>query len=564
MEFQHRTLEQLLLEQGRISPDDLRKVKRLQQERGERLERLLLDLGFISEEDLLPLLAVYLGVETVLRRDFPSVPVPLGTLNVKFLKHAKVMPLAQTNGTLRVAMADPADYYTIQALQVATGLAVEPQLARERDILEGLDAAYGNGGGGEAGATSESADADIEYLSDDEEDVNHLRDLASEAPVIRLVNLLINRAVEQRSSDIHIEPFENELKVRYRIDGVLHDVETPARRLQAAIVSRIKIMAKLNIAERRLPQDGRIKLRLMGKEVDLRVSTLPTLYGESVVLRILDRSSIVVNLDSLGFPEDTRGQFNHLITKPYGMVLVTGPTGSGKTTTLYGALDKINSPDKKIITIEDPVEYQLFGVNQIHVKPQIGLTFANGLRSIVRQDPDVIMVGEIRDYETAEIAIQAALTGHLVFSTLHTNDASGAVSRLLEMGVEDYLLASSLLGVLAQRLVRRVCMKCRRPTEMVVDAMGNGENGGASVQAYEGAGCDDCSHTGYRGRSGIFELLPVNDTIRQLILKRSSADAIKETAVGLGMRTLREDGWAKVRNGTTTVAEVVRVTQEEV
>ena len=564
MEFQHRTLEQLLLEQGRISPDDLRKVKRLQQERGERLERLLLDLGFISEEDLLPLLAVYLGVETVLRRDFPAVPVPLGSLNVKFLKHAKVMPLAQTNGTLCVAMADPADYYTIQALQIATGLAVEPRLARERDILEGLDAAYGNGGGGEAGATSESADADIEYLSDDEEDVNHLRDLASEAPVIRLVNLLINRAVEQRSSDIHIEPFENELKVRYRIDGVLHDVETPARRLQAAIVSRIKIMAKLNIAERRLPQDGRIKLRLMGKEVDLRVSTLPTLYGESVVLRILDRSSIVVNLDSLGFPEDTRGQFNHLITKPYGMVLVTGPTGSGKTTTLYGALDKINSPDKKIITIEDPVEYQLFGVNQIHVKPQIGLTFANGLRSIVRQDPDVIMVGEIRDYETAEIAIQAALTGHLVFSTLHTNDASGAVSRLLEMGVEDYLLASSLLGVLAQRLVRRVCMKCRRPTEMVVDAMGGGKNGGAAVQAYEGAGCDDCSHTGYRGRSGIFELLPVNDTVRQLILKRSSADAIKETAVGLGMRTLREDGWAKVRNGTTTVAEVVRVTQEEV
>ena len=564
MEFQHRTLEQLLLEQGRLGPDDLRKVKRLQQERGERLERLLLDLGFISEEDLLPLLATYLGVETISRREFPPVPVPLGNLNVKFLKHAKVMPLAQVNGALRVAMADPADYYTIQALQVATGLAIEPRLARERDIQEGLDAAYGNGAGTEAGAGSESAEADIEYLSDDEEDVNHLRDLASEAPVIRLVNLLINRAVEQRSSDIHIEPFENELKVRYRIDGVLHDVETPARRLQAAIVSRIKIMAKLNIAERRLPQDGRIKLRLMGKEVDLRVSTLPTLYGESVVLRILDRSSIVVNLDSLGFPEDTLNQFNRLITKPYGMILVTGPTGSGKTTTLYGALDKINSPDKKIITIEDPVEYQLFGVNQIHVKPQIGLTFANGLRSIVRQDPDVIMVGEIRDYETAEIAIQAALTGHLVFSTLHTNDASGAVSRLLEMGVEDYLLASSLLGVLAQRLVRRVCMKCRRPTEMVVDAMGGGENGGASVQVYEGAGCDDCSHTGYRGRSGIFELLPVNDTVRQLILKRSSADAIKETAVGLGMRTLREDGWAKVRNGTTTVAEVVRVTQEEV
>jgi len=550
MEFQHRTLEQLLLEQGRIGPDDLRKVKRLQQERGERLERLLLDLGFISEEDLLPLLATYLGVETVPRREFPAAPVPLGNLNVKFLKHAKVMPLAQTNGTLRVAMADPADYYTIQALQVATGLAIEPRLARERDILEGLDAAYGNGGGGDASA-SVSADADVEYLSDDEEDVNHLRDLASEAPVIRLVNLLINRAVEQRSSDIHI-------------DGVLHDVETPARRLQAAIVSRIKIMAKLNIAERRLPQDGRIKLRLMGKEVDLRVSTLPTLYGESVVLRILDRSSIVVNLDSLGFPEDTLNQFNRLITKPYGMILVTGPTGSGKTTTLYGALDKINSPDKKIITIEDPVEYQLFGVNQIHVKPQIGLTFANGLRSIVRQDPDVIMVGEIRDFETAEIAIQAALTGHLVFSTLHTNDAAGAVSRLLEMGVEDYLLASSLLGVLAQRLVRRVCMKCRRPAEMAVEAMRELANGDAAVRVYEGAGCEDCAHTGYRGRSGIFEFLLVNDAVRQLILKRSSADVIKETAVGLGMRTLRDDGWAKVRGGSTTVAEVVRVTQEEV
>jgi general secretion pathway protein E len=564
MELQHRTLEQLLLEQGRISADDLRKVKRLQLERGERLERLLLDLGFISEEDLLPLLATYLGVEAVHRKDFPAAPVPLGALNVKYLKHAKVLPLGQTNGTLTVAMADPADYYTIQGLQLATGFEIDPRLARERDVLEGLEAAYGNGGPGD-GAANEPSDSDFEYLSDDEEDVNHLRDLASEAPVIRLVNMLINRAVEQRASDIHIEPFENELKVRYRIDGVLHDVETPARRLQAAIVSRIKIMAKLNIAERRLPQDGRIKLRLLGREIDLRVSTLPTLYGESVVLRILDRSSIIVTLETLGFPEDTLVQFDRLITKPYGMILVTGPTGSGKTTTLYGALDKINSPDKKIITIEDPVEYQLFGVNQIHVKPQIGLTFANGLRSIVRQDPDVIMVGEIRDAETAEIAIQAALTGHLVFSTLHTNDAAGAISRLLEMGVEDYLLASSLLGVLAQRLVRKVCLKCRHTAELAVEAMREiaGPNGG-EITVYEGSGCEDCSQTGYRGRSGIYELLPVNETIRQLILKRSSADVIKDAAVRQGMRTLRDDGWLKVRSGVTTVAEVVRVTQEEV
>ena len=563
MELQHRTLEQLLLEQGRLSQDDLRKVKRLQQERGERLERLLLDLGFISEEDLLPLLATYLGIEPVHRRDFPTAPVPLDGLNLKFLKHAKVLPLAQTNGTLTVAMSDPADYYTIQGLQLATGLQVEPRLARERDVLEALETIYG-GGAAAGGTAEEPADAEIEYFGDDEEDVDHLRDLASEAPVIRFVNLLISRAVEQRASDIHIEPFENELKVRYRIDGVLHDVEAPARRLQAAIVSRIKIMAKLNIAERRLPQDGRIKLRLMGREIDLRVSTLPTLYGESVVLRILDRSSIVVNLDSLGFPEDTLTQFNRLITKPYGMILVTGPTGSGKTTTLYGALDKINSPDKKIITIEDPVEYQLFGVNQIHVKPQIGLTFANGLRSIVRQDPDVIMVGEIRDAETAEIAIQAALTGHLVFSTLHTNDAAGAVSRLLEMGVEDYLLASSLLGVLAQRLVRKVCEKCRRSAEITPTVQRELGGDGTPAQVYEGTGCEDCAQTGYRGRSGIFELLLVNDVIRPLILKRSSADIIKDASVQQGMRTLREDGWQKVRTGVTTVAEVVRVTQEEV
>jgi general secretion pathway protein E len=304
----------------------------------------------------------------------------------------------------------------------------------------------------------------------------------------------------------------------------------------------------------------------MGKEIDLRVSTLPTLYGESVVLRILDRSSIVVNLNALGFPDDTLAQFEQLITRPYGMILVTGPTGSGKTTSLYGALDKINSPDKKIITIEDPVEYQLFGVNQIHVKPAIGLTFANGLRSIVRQDPDVIMVGEIRDFETAEIAVQAALTGHLVFSTLHTNDSAGAISRLLEMGVEDYLLASSLLGVLAQRLVRRVCSRCRRPVEMgpaVLRELGwNGE--GTPPTVFEGAGCEECSNTGYRGRSGIYELLLMNENIKQLVLKRSSADAIRDLAVKQGMRTLREDGWRTVRSGVTTVSEVVRVTQEEV
>ena len=564
MELQHRSLEQLLLDQGRISPDDLRKVRKLQQERGERLERLLLDLGFISEEDLQPLLSSYLGVPVAGRSEFPNEPVPLGKLNLKYLRRAKVMPLAQHNGTLTVAMADPGDEYALQGLQMATGLAIEPRLARERDVLAKLEAAYGNGAPEGKRGPGEGGDGDLEYVSDDEEDVDHLRDLASEAPVIKWVNNIINRAVEQRASDIHVEPFENELKVRYRIDGVLHDVETPPRRLTAAIVSRIKIMAKLNIAERRLPQDGRIKLRIMGKEIDLRVSTLPTLYGESVVLRILDRASIEVNLETLGFPAETLKEFESIIVRPYGMVLVTGPTGSGKTTTLYGALDKINSPDKKIITIEDPVEYQLFGVNQIHVKPSIGLTFASGLRSIVRQDPDVIMVGEIRDAETAEIALQAALTGHLVFSTLHTNDAAGAISRLLEMGVENYLLASALLGVLAQRLVRHVCRRCAQPVELGIEVLR--EMGGArgEVHAVEGRGCDECSRTGYRGRSGIYEFLPVTETIKALILDRASSGLIKDAAVKQGMRTLRDDGWRAVRSGVTTVAEVVRVTQEEV
>jgi general secretion pathway protein E len=561
MELQPRGLEELLLEQGRISADDLRKVKRVQDERGERLERLLLDLGFISEDDLQPILARHLGVECVSRREFPDAPLPLGKLSLKYLKRTKAFPLAQHDGQLTIAMADPADYYAIHGIEVATGLRVRPRLARERDVVEALESVYGNGA---AAAAGEGIDGELEFVGDDEEDVNHLRDLASEAPVIRLVNVLINRAVEQRASDIHIEPFEQELKVRYRIDGVLHDLESPPRRLQAAIVSRIKIMAKLNIAERRLPQDGRIKLRQMGREIDLRVSTLPTLYGESVVMRILDRSSIVVTLEHLGFPPDTLASFEQLITRPHGMILVTGPTGSGKTTTLYGGLDKINSPDKKIITIEDPVEYQLFGVNQIHVKPQIGLTFASGLRSIVRQDPDVIMVGEIRDFETAEIAIQAALTGHLVFSTLHTNDAAGAISRLLEMGVEDYLLASSLLGVLAQRLVRRVCPACKTPVADGTRAIPELSGYGSDLQIYEGRGCEECAHTGYHGRNGIFEFLRVTDAVRQLILKRSSSDVIREAGVREGMRTLRDDGWRTVAAGITTVGEVVRVTQQEV
>lgn len=401
----------------------------------------------------------------------------------------------------------------------------------------------------------------------DEEDVAHLRDMASEVPVIRLVNQMLVRALESRASDVHIEPFENQLKVRYRIDGILHEIEAPPRQLKAAVISRLKVLAQLNIAERRLPQDGRIKIRLAGKDVDLRIATVPTLYGESVVIRLLERGQIFTELESLGFPSAILQQFNDMISKPHGMILVTGPTGSGKTTTLYGALQKINDPGKKIITIEDPVEYQLGGVNQIHVKPQIGLTFANGLRSIVRQDPDVIMVGEIRDAETAEIAVQAALTGHLVFSTLHTNDASGAISRLLEMGVQDYLLSSSLLGVLAQRLVRRLCMTCRKevPFSASEDHYPelNPQLGGAPKTVWEAVGCNSCSGTGYLGRVGIFELLAATPAICKIIVQRADAGTIRNLAVQQGMRLLREDGWDKVRQGMTTLAEVLRVTREE-
>jgi general secretion pathway protein E len=391
--------------------------------------------------------------------------------------------------------------------------------------------------------------------------------MASEVPVIRLVNQMLVRALESRASDVHIEPFENQLKVRYRIDGILQEVESPPRQLKAAVISRLKILAQLNIAERRLPQDGRIKTRLAGKDVDLRIATVPTLYGESVVIRLLERGQIFTQLDTLGFPPALLARFNEMILKPHGMILVTGPTGSGKTTTLYGALQKINDPGKKIITIEDPVEYQLSGVNQIHVKPQIGLSFANGLRSIVRQDPDVIMVGEIRDAETAEIAVQAALTGHLVFSTLHTNDAAGAISRLLEMGVQDYLLSSSLLGVLAQRLVRRLCPNCRKEVPFAdMDGLAAelDLNDSTLRTVWEAGGCDACSGTGYLGRVGIFEFLPVTSEICKVIVQRADAGKIRSLAVQLGMRLLRDDGWDKVRQGVTALAEVLRVTREEV
>ncbi len=565
-DYSHKLLGEILIEQGKLSRDDLERVLLAQKETRMRIGRQLITMGFVSEEDVLRALSLQLGISFVSAKEYPAEPVIVEGITAKFMKQNKFAPVALQDGTLTIAMYDPLDVSTIEAITMATGLAVIVGIGKEDDILKIVEDLYGSGASSMDRIIDDMDKNGEDLVPGDADDIEHLKDMASEAPVIRLVNLIISRAVEYGASDIHFEPFESEFKIRYRIDGILHDVESPPKRLQPAIISRIKIMAKLNIAERRLPQDGRIKLRVMGKEVDFRVSTVPIMLGESVVMRILDRTSVVLDLEKLGFLSDTLRLFEEQIVKPYGMILVTGPTGSGKTTTLYGALEKINSPERKIITVEDPVEYQIKGINQIQVKSQIGLTFSSGLRSIVRQDPDVILVGEIRDYETAEIAIQSALTGHLVFSTLHTNDAAGAVTRLLEMGAEDYLISSCLIGLLAQRLVRVLCAHCRvssRPEPHVLAEMGIDPAESSEVEIYEAQGCEKCAHTGYRGRTGIYELLPVRDDIKSLILKKSDAGEIKRKAIRNGMRTLRQDGWLKVKRGVTSVSEVLRVTLEE-
>ncbi len=496
--------------------------------------------------------------------DFPTVPLVLDGVSSRFIRENKIIPIEMKNNVLKVILANPDDREIIEALRAASSADIIVYTGDSQTIDEYIAKFYGQGSQNINRIIEDMDQQGFEYVrEEEEEDVGHLKDLASEAPIIKLVNLFISRAVESRASDIHIEPFEDELKVRYRIDGVLHDVESAPKKLQAAVVSRIKIMAKLNIAERRLPQDGRIRLKFSEREIDLRVSTIPILHGESVVMRILDQESIVIDLDALGFFPETLAEFNRIIKKPNGIFLVTGPTGSGKTTTLYGALDKINSPDKKIITVEDPIEYQLKGVNQIQVKSQIGLNFATTLRHIVRQDPDVIMIGEIRDLETAEIAIQSALTGHLVFSTLHTNDAPSAITRLLDMGVENFLLSSTVRGILAQRLLRRICPQCKQidcsgDDHEAFKSLGMAEN----ISVYKGRGCDTCSHTGFYGRTGIFELLVIDDEIRKLILANADANQIRSMGKKRGMRTLMEDGIKKIEAGETTLNEVFRVTQE--
>jgi len=563
-----KLIGQVFLERGLIDQEELRTALSLQTDSREKLGKLLVDLGYVSERDCLAAVSEHLGIPAMSSVDYPPVPVLDGILSFRFMKQCKFVPVALENNMLTLAMTDPLDHSTLDSVSQATGYTVKAVLGAESEIMDVLEKFYGSASS-TLGRIIEGIDEDnIDSLSDEIDDIEQLKDLASEAPVIRLVNLLISKAIENRASDIHIEPFEKDLKVRYRIDGILHDVEAPPKKLKAALISRVKIMSKLNIAERRLPQDGRIKLKVLGRDIDLRVSTLPTLYGESVVMRILDKSNTsLYDIRRLGFPEDSLREFESLICRPHGIFLVTGPTGSGKTTTLYSALSTINLPDKKIITIEDPIEYQIDGVNQIHVNSQIGLTFAAGLRHIVRQDPDVIMVGEIRDLETAEIAIRAALTGHLVFSTLHTNDAPSAIARLIDMGAEDYLIASSLLGVLAQRLVRVICPSCKteiHPVPEMLDEIGfrSGNRRGEPDRFYDGRGCENCGNTGFIGRVGIYELMTVNDDIRKLTIGKADSNQIRKKALESGMRSLRDDGWLKVRRGISSISEVLRVTQE--
>ncbi|MEO1751956.1 type II secretion system ATPase GspE [Thiofaba sp. EF100] len=559
-----RALEERLLAQGKLSRADLERARMLAEEGEGGLVPALLRLGLVSEQGVAEALAEVLGLPMANPVDYPAAPVMEEQLSPRFLRQYKVVPLAAGAERVEVALANPLDDYVIRAIELFSGKAVSCRIGLPAEIDAALDRLYAGGR-----TEMDQIVGDIVPASDGEreEDVAHLKDMASEAPVIRLVSLIIQRAVEQGASDIHIEPFENELKVRYRVDGLLHEVEAPPPRLFPAVVSRIKIMARLDIAERRLPQDGRIRMRVQGRELDLRVSTFPTMHGESVVMRLLYKDGAVGDFAELGFSERTLADFMACLKQPYGILLVTGPTGSGKTTTLYAALRVLNDPTRKILTVEDPVEYQIPGVNQMQVKPQIGLTFARALRSMVRQDPDVIMIGEMRDLETAEIGVQSALTGHLVLSTLHTNDAPSSITRLLDMGVAGYLVTSVVNGVLAQRLVRRLCPACReayRPLpELVRRTRLDKVAGREDVTLYRPVGCEACMGTGYHGRIAIMEMLVMTDPLRRLVLEEADARRLAQAAIEGGMTSLYEDGLAKALAGVTSIEEVLRVSQDQ-
>ena len=567
VEGRRKFLGEILQDIGLISEKKLETALAEQRQTGERLGNILIKLGYIDSEGLCKALASQFGLKTINISEYNVAQEVIDKVPSSVAKKHKIVPLKFENNTLTIAMASPLNLLALDNLRIVLNCEVEGLLATEEQIESSLERYYG--------VREETIDSMLQELS--EQDIDFVGgevaeeegEISDEAPVIKLVGLLILEALRARASDIHIEPLEGRFRVRYRVDGVLHEVPAPPKRLEKSVISRIKIMSGMNIAEKRLPQDGKIRLSLLGKDIDLRVSALPAIHGESVVLRILDKSSLLLGMAELGFLEKDMKKFESLIASPNGIILVTGPTGSGKTTTLYAALNKINQPDRKLITVEEPVEYQLTGINQVNVKSEIGLTFASVLRSMLRQAPDIIMVGEIRDDETAEIAIRSALTGHLVFSTLHTNDAPSAVTRLIDMGIKPFLVASSIQAVLAQRLVRTICPECKeaytpREDEILQIERAFNKKGMGKVQFYRGKGCPKCSQTGYKGRIGIFELLVLNSEIRALILKRTSSAEIRKKACELGMKTLRQDGLEKVVMGMTTLSEVERVTQKDV
>lgn len=533
-----------------------------------RLGSILIKRGYITEDQLVDSLSKELGIPAVNLSRYEISRQAVKLIPVEIANKYQIIPIDKVGNTITLAMVDPLNIFAIDDVKFMTGCNVEPVVSAEVSIKNAIEKYYDTGVSIKdvMKDVEESVVEIVEEEKAEEEDITKLKAQVKEAPVVKLVNLFITDAVKRGASDIHLEPYENDFRVRYRIDGVLYEVMSPPLQLKSAIISRIKIMAELDIAERRLPQDGRIKVRVGGRMIDLRVSTLPTLFGEKVVMRILDRSSLSLDLATLGFEKDEFEKFMKGITTPYGIILITGPTGSGKTTTLYAALHKINTTETNIMTAEDPVEYNLPGINQVQTKPEIGLTFASSLRAFLRQDPDIVMVGEIRDYETAEIAIKAALTGHLVLSTLHTNDAPSAVSRLLNMGVEPFLISSSLLMTVAQRLVRKICSHCKERVVLspeVIERLGLSKEEVNATTFFKGRGCDDCSNTGYRGRTAIYEVMSVTDPIRELILQKVPAGEIKEKARALGMRTLRENAIRKLKQGITTAEEVLRVTFSE-
>ncbi len=558
----YQALLTTLQERSKLSASELKKVERVKKTSvAESIPQLLVKLGLCSELDVAEAFVKSGAFEKISADDFPLERQLPDTVSLRFLKNYHIIGLSQTEKDFTVAMMDPLDHFTIQALSLMIGKTIHVKVGLLSEIDEALNIQYG-----EDRSKMDKLIDNLDYDDLGEEDLEHLKDLASEAPVIKMVNLIMQRAIETRASDIHIEPFEQALRVRLRVDGVLQEIDAPHVKSTAAVISRIKIMAKLNIAERRLPQDGRIKVQMLGKELDLRVSTIPTMYGESVVIRLLDKENTVLDFQALGFSGRHLDNFVNVLSQPHGIILITGPTGSGKSTTMYAALKQLNTPERKIITVEDPVEYQMDGINQIQAKPQIGLTFASALRSIVRQDPDVIMIGEMRDLETARIAVQSALTGHLVLSTLHTNDAAGGVTRLLDMGLEEYLLTSTVNGILAQRLVRRLCPDCKKAMntgdEIVKDDRFAQFIKLHNIAIYKAVGCSSCSGTGYRGRLAIIEFLPMTDPIRKLIMAHEEAGAIQKLAIAEGMQTLYENGLVKVTEGVTTLEEVMRVTSE--